>query len=172
MEVENSKPKTLQELEEEHLSALVNCFILVWQSNPLKNVVKLILDGGENTFYIKRERFIEVMSDILYTSSNIHYLNIIAMIKTSLDDYGNFFMFNKQTQELRQLVKVDDELNEVKEDLARLKKNDSESFTEQLDPQTTDKIFEMDMKDNLKKKSHKRETKRHYDLGDPRKRYI
>lgn len=166
------KQKTLQELEEEHLTALINCFILVWQSNPTKNTVKLILDGGENTFYLKRERFIEIISDILYSTRNPESLKLVAMVKTSLDDYGNLFMFNKQTQELRQLVRTNDELNEIKEELKRHKKNDSEQFTEQLDSHATEKIFEMDMKDNLKKKSHQKETKCRYDFGDFRKRFM
>lgn len=169
---EQVKQKTLQELEEEHLSALINCFILVWQSNPTKNVVKLILDGGENTFYLKRDKFIEIISDILYSTRNPDSLKIVAMVKTSLDDYGNFFMFNKQTQELRQLVKANDELNEIKEELSRNKKTDSGDFVEPLDTHATEKIFEMDMKDNLKKKSHQKETKRKYNFGDFRKRFM
>ena len=169
---EEQPKKTLQELEEEHLSALINCFIFVWQSNPTKSVVKLILDGGENTFYLKKQKFIEFISDILYSTRSPDSLKIIAMIKTSLDDYGNFFMFNKQTQELKQLVSMNDPNNAIKEELSRNNKIEKDKFTEALDMNLNNNLVENDIRSDTKKKVKSIPTKRRYDVGDFRKRFV
>lgn len=164
--------KTLQELEEEHLSELINCFILVWQSNPTRNCVKLYLDGGENTFYLKRDRFVEMISDILYSSRNKEVLKIIAMIKTSLDDYGNYFEFNKQTQQIRQLSSIKDVKKEIQQELSRNNKKDQNEFVEEADMNVSENIADMDMKDNLRQKTKKIPTKRRFDVGDYRKKFL
>lgn len=98
------KPNLVQ-IQEKENDALKEFIIMIWMTNPKREVVKVILDDGQIRFSLKYDRFYKIMfdtlTDLIKDSSVMGTLNFI---KESLNTYGGIYYLNKSNNEYRQLT--------------------------------------------------------------------
>jgi hypothetical protein len=89
-----SQEQTYSELSEEFIS-------LVFSPNPLRDNVKVIVDGEDIT-YINRDRFIELLKTIL-DYSNPKIKESISVIELFMAEYGGWMLYDRPSNTCREL---------------------------------------------------------------------
>lgn len=77
------------ELEESEYKQFENFFFIVFEPNPVKDIVRVWIDGGYLRFTYKREKFYKIIQTLV----NDDAMNAVHLASTY---YGGFFLFNRQ----------------------------------------------------------------------------
>ena len=72
-----------------------NFLFIIWFSNPLKDSVRIILDDASIKMWIKRDKFIKIMSDILNATLLPECQYTLFRIKESVYTYGKHFYYDR-----------------------------------------------------------------------------
>lgn len=102
--METEKPN-LEQIREKENDALKEFIIMIWMTNPKREVVKVILDDGQIKFSLRYDRFYQIMFDTLTELiKDSSVMTTLNFIKDSLRTYGGIYYLNKSTNECRQLT--------------------------------------------------------------------
>lgn len=79
--------------DEEYLNEFL---FIVWFPNPLKDIVRIILDDGSIKMTMKRDKFLKIMSDILNNTFLKECQYTLFRIKESLNNYGGIYFYDRR----------------------------------------------------------------------------
>jgi hypothetical protein len=92
----------LVQQEKLELEALNNFFFIVWTANPNKDNVRIILNDGTIKLWMRRDKFMKVMKDLLGpTTHELEYS--LYRIEESLHTYGNFYFYDRVNNEFKEV---------------------------------------------------------------------
>jgi hypothetical protein len=112
---EKSNGEIIVPLKKPNISDLINqeedlftqFFLCVWSPNPTKDSVRVILDDGGIKLYLKREKFISLISKVLNIDLPKTSYNFFR-IKQSMNTYGGWYFYDRVNDEYRQLQEMPD----------------------------------------------------------------
>jgi len=81
---------------------------IVYYTNPTRDSVRLILDDGSIKVWIKRDKFLKLMSDILNETLLYECQVTLYRIKESLSSYGKIYYYNRVRNHFEELMEVAD----------------------------------------------------------------
>ena len=96
---QNLAPQKPLETEE----ILNNFVFLVYYVNPLKDSVKLVLDDGNIKMWVKRDKFLAIISKILNESLLKECQYTLFRIRESLGKYGGLFYYDRRDNVFKEL---------------------------------------------------------------------
>ena len=99
-------PKISSEVKVE--DAFEQFMFMVWVVNPLRDNCRVILDDGSIKLYLKRDKFLKIMTDLLNKVPRQDLQHNLFRIKESLNVYGGIFFYDRVNNEFRQLYEVVD----------------------------------------------------------------
>ena len=99
-------PKISSEVKVE--DAFEQFMFMVWVVNPLRDNCRVILDDGSIKLYLKRDKFLKIMTDLLNKVPRQDLQHNLFRIKESLNVYGGIFFYDRVNNEFRQLYEVID----------------------------------------------------------------
>lgn len=144
---------TLAELEEQTESLFQQFLFLVWQPNPAKGTVKVLLDNGEVTLRLKNEKFISLIEDTLSDGCSKEVYTNIRGIILSLNEYGCTFFYDRTNNILKRLNRIEglDKLS-MKDiyEAERQKLNKNDQLKESVVKNVEDEIVTHDRKQSEK----------------------
>ena len=101
-------PKSLEEVPKfvipdptEYLNQFV---FLLYFVNPVKDNVRIILDDGTIKFYMKRDKFLKIMEDLLNETLLKECQYTLFRIKESLNVYGGIFHYDRKENIFKQVT--------------------------------------------------------------------
>jgi len=98
--------KKLKDAKEE----LDQFMFLMWTSNPNTDRVRVILDDGTVKLILKRDKFYDILNDLLQPRDKQVEYNLYR-IKESLNKYGGYFWYDRMKNEFKELSERIDFLN-------------------------------------------------------------
>lgn len=102
------QPKlNLTEIIKKEEDLFQNFYVIVWTPRPDRDNVKVILDEGNIKIVLKRDKFIQLLHDILPinrpgTDRNFFY------IKESVRRYGGIFYYNRAEDKFKEVLEIPD----------------------------------------------------------------
>ena len=99
-------PKISSEVKVE--DAFEQFMFMVWIVNPLRDNCRVIMDDGSIKLYLKRDKFLKIMTDLLNKVPRQDLQHNLFRIKESLNVYGGIFFYDRVNNEFRQLYEVVD----------------------------------------------------------------
>lgn len=92
--------KMLPKTTEEYLNQFV---FVIYRVNCLRDHVRVVLDDGSIRLFMKREKFLDMMTKLLNESLSREYYNTTFLIKKSLTIEGGIFYYDKVHNKFDQL---------------------------------------------------------------------
>lgn len=99
-------PKISSEVKVE--DAFEQFMFMIWVVNPLRDNCRVIMDDGSIKLYLKRDKFLKIMTDLLNKVPRQDLQHNLFRIKESLNVYGGIFFYDRVNNEFRQLYEVVD----------------------------------------------------------------
>ena len=119
----------ISDIEQEEIDKLNQFLFIIFQPNPTRDVVRIILDDGTIKMTMRREKFFNIISQILDDTLLIEAQKIKFRIKEALNIFGGSFYFDRYNLEFKELGEASIEKKVSPQELRR----DFESAGKTLD---------------------------------------
>jgi hypothetical protein len=94
---------TIVDIEKEEMDKLNQFLFLIFQPNPARDTVRIILDDGTIKMTMKRAKFFNIIGQILDDTLLMEAQKIKFRIKEALNTFGGNFYFDRYNLQFREL---------------------------------------------------------------------
>lgn len=94
---------TIADIEKEEMDKLNQFLFLIFQPNPARDTVRIILDDGTIKMTMKRAKFFNIIGQILDDTLLMEAQKIKFRIKEALNTFGGNFYFDRYNLQFREL---------------------------------------------------------------------
>lgn len=94
---------TIEDIEKDEMDKLNQFLFLIFQPNPARDTVRIILDDGTIKMVMKRAKFFNIIGQILDDTLLMEAQKIKFRIKEALNTFGGNFYFDRYNLQFREL---------------------------------------------------------------------
>ena len=94
---------TIEDIEKDEMDKLNQFLFLIFQPNPARDTVRIILDDGTIKITMKRTKFFNIIGQILDDTLLMEAQKIKFRIKEALNTFGGNFYFDRYNLQFREL---------------------------------------------------------------------